>query len=167
MAQSTLHPALAAVTERVVARSRLSRATYLQQIAAAATQGVQRNALSCTNLAHGFAAFPANDKLILKEQKKPSVAIVTSYNDMLSAHQPYADYPALIKDAVREGSAPSASSPAACRPCATASRRASRAWSCRCSRATPSPCPPPWRCRTACSTPRCASACATRSCRAC
>jgi phosphogluconate dehydratase len=102
MAQSTLHPALAAVTERVVARSRLSRATYLQQIAAAATQGVQRNALSCTNLAHGFAAFPANDKLILKEQKKPSVAIVSSYNDMLSAHQPFEYFPKVIKDAVRE-----------------------------------------------------------------
>ncbi|HEY5802062.1 MAG TPA: dihydroxy-acid dehydratase, partial [Burkholderiaceae bacterium] len=100
-----LHPVLAEVTARVVARSRLSRATYLAQLDAANKQGVQRGALSCTNLAHGFAAFPVNDKLILKEQKKASVAIVSSYNDMLSAHQPYEQFPKIIKDAVREAGA--------------------------------------------------------------
>jgi phosphogluconate dehydratase len=63
---------------------------------------VQRGTLACTNLAHGFAAFPANDKLKLREQKQPSVAIVSSYNDMLSAHQPFEYFPKVIKDAVRE-----------------------------------------------------------------
>ena len=97
-----LHPVIVEVTERIKSRSQASRAAYLAQIEHARRQGVQRGALSCTNLAHGFAAFPANDKLSLKEQKKPSIAIVSSYNDMLSAHQPYFTYPEIIKQAVRE-----------------------------------------------------------------
>ena len=97
-----LHPVVESVTERIVKRSRASRAAYLAHLDAARIQGVQRGALSCTNLAHGFAAFPANDKLKLKEAKKPSVAIVSSYNDMLSAHQPFDTFPAIIKDAVRK-----------------------------------------------------------------
>src|SRR3546814_11043505 len=68
---------------------------------AAKQAGVQRSTLSCTNLAPGFAAFPANDKLVLKQQRQPSVAIVSSYNDMLSAHQPFDRFPAIIKAAVR------------------------------------------------------------------
>ena len=78
-----LHPVVESVTARIIARSRPSRGAYLAHLDAARIQGVQRGALSCTNLAHGFAAFPANDKLSLKEYKKPSVAIVSSYNDML------------------------------------------------------------------------------------
>ncbi|MCA1854718.1 phosphogluconate dehydratase [Massilia oculi] len=97
-----LHPVVEQVTNRIIQRSRASRAAYLAHLEAARVQGVQRGSLSCTNLAHGFAAFPANDKLKLKEYKKPSVAIVSSYNDMLSAHQPFETYPQLIKDAVRE-----------------------------------------------------------------
>ena len=97
-----LHPVVEQVTNRIIKRSRPSRAAYLAHMEAARVQGVQRGALSCTNLAHGFAAFPANDKLKLKEYKKPSVAIVSSYNDMLSAHQPFETYPQLIKQAVRE-----------------------------------------------------------------
>ena len=97
-----LHPVLSAITERIRQKSRDSRAVYLAQVAQAARQGVHRTALSCTNLAHGFAAFPANDKLVLKEQKKASLAIVSSYNDMLSAHQPFETFPALIKQAARE-----------------------------------------------------------------
>ena len=97
-----LHPVVEAVTERIIKRSRPSRTAYLAHLDAARMQGVQRGALSCTNLAHGFAAFPANDKLKLKEFKKPSVAIVSSYNDMLSAHQPFEAFPAIIKDAVRK-----------------------------------------------------------------
>ena len=97
-----LHPVVEQVTNRIIERSRVSRAAYLAHLEAARIQGVQRGALSCTNLAHGFAAFPANDKLKLRETKKPSVAIVSSYNDMLSAHQPFETYPQLIKDAVRE-----------------------------------------------------------------
>jgi phosphogluconate dehydratase len=96
-----LHPVLQAVTDRIIKRSRPSRSAYLAHLDAARVKGVQRTALSCTNLAHGFAAFPPNDKLKLKETKKPSVAIVSSYNDMLSAHQPFERFPAIIKDAVR------------------------------------------------------------------
>ena len=97
-----LHPVVESVTERIIKRSRASRAAYLAHMDAARIQGVQRGALSCTNLAHGFAAFPANDKLKLREDKKPSVAIVSAYNDMLSAHQPFEHFPAIIKQAVRD-----------------------------------------------------------------
>jgi phosphogluconate dehydratase len=97
-----LHPVVEQVTNRINKRSRPSRAAYLAHLDAARIPGVQRGALACTNLAHGFAAFPANDKLKLREQTKPSVAIISSYNDMLSAHQPFETFPKLIKDAVRE-----------------------------------------------------------------
>ena len=96
-----VHAAIAAVTARITARSTPSRNAYLRQIDAAKHDGVQRSALSCTNLAHGFAAFPAHDKLVLKQQKQPSIAIISSYNDMLSAHQPFEHFPQLIKSAVR------------------------------------------------------------------
>ncbi|HYD80677.1 MAG TPA: phosphogluconate dehydratase [Paucimonas sp.] len=98
----SLHPVIAKVTERIVERSRPTRAAYLERVEAARRKGAQRGALSCTNLAHGFAAFPAHDKLVLKQQKQPSVAIVSAYNDMLSAHQPYEYFPRLIKEAVRK-----------------------------------------------------------------
>jgi phosphogluconate dehydratase len=95
------HPTLEAVTKRVVARSLPYRHTYLSRLDAARRQGVHRGALACTNLAHGFAAFPANDKLKLRQQVAPSVAIVSAYNDMLSAHQPFERFPRIIKQAVR------------------------------------------------------------------
>jgi phosphogluconate dehydratase len=98
----SLHPVIAKVTERIAERSRQTRAAYLERLDAARRNGPLRGTLSCTNLAHGFAAFPANDKLVLKQHKQPSVAIVSAYNDMLSAHQPYEHFPKLIKDAVRE-----------------------------------------------------------------
>jgi phosphogluconate dehydratase len=97
-----LHPVVEQVTNRIIKRSRPSRQAYLAHLDAARVKGVQRSVLACTNLAHGFAAFPANDKLKLREAKQPSVAIVSSYNDMLSAHQPFEHYPKVIKDAVRE-----------------------------------------------------------------
>lgn len=89
------------VTERIIARSQPYRSAYLERIEIARRQDVQRGALSCTNLAHGFAAFPVNDKLRLKQDKDLSVAIISSYNDMLSAHQPFENFPKIIKDAVR------------------------------------------------------------------
>ncbi|MFT5591134.1 MAG: phosphogluconate dehydratase [Bradyrhizobium sp.] len=98
----TLHPVLTSVTDRIIERSRPSRGAYLARMEAALQQGVQRNALSCTNLAHGFAAFPANDKLALRQARLPSVAIISAYNDMLSAHQPFERFPQLIKDAARK-----------------------------------------------------------------
>ncbi|NRR33210.1 phosphogluconate dehydratase [Oxalobacteraceae bacterium] len=97
-----LHPVLETVTARIIERSKPSRGAYLAHLEAARLKGVQRGALACTNLAHGFAAFPANDKLSLRELKKPNVAIVSAYNDMLSAHQPFETFPKIIKDAVRE-----------------------------------------------------------------
>jgi hypothetical protein len=97
-----VHPVVDKVTQRIIQRSRPSRQAYLAHLDAARVKGVQRGTLACTNLAHGFAAFPANDKLKLREQKQPSVAIVSSYNDMLSAHQPFEYFPKVIKDAVRE-----------------------------------------------------------------
>ena len=97
-----LHSVIATVTQRIVTRSAPYRNAYLSRLEHARREGVQRGALSCTNLAHGFAAFPANDKLALRQDKKPSVAIVSAYNDMLSAHQPFERYPQLIKLAVRD-----------------------------------------------------------------
>jgi phosphogluconate dehydratase len=92
---------IAAVTARIVARSQPYRSAYLTRLDLAQSKGVHRGTLACTNLAHGFAAFPANDKLVLKQQKAPSVAIVSAYNDMLSAHQPFEHFPAVIREAVR------------------------------------------------------------------
>jgi len=97
----SLNATLASVTRRIAERSRPYRTAYLARLDAARHQGVQRGALSCTNLAHGFAAFPANDKLKLKQDRAASVAIVSSYNDMLSAHQPFERFPQIIKEAIR------------------------------------------------------------------
>jgi phosphogluconate dehydratase len=97
----SLHPVVSSVTERIIEKSRSTRQAYLERLEVAHGSGVQRSALSCTNLAHGFAAFPQNDKMVLRQQKQPSVAIVSAYNDMLSAHQPFERFPQIIKDAVR------------------------------------------------------------------
>ena len=100
-----LHPRVGAVTERIRERSRESRAAYLERIAAQAAREPARKRLSCTNLAHGFAASAAPDKQALKELRWPNLAIVTAYNDMLSAHQPYERFPGLIRAAAREAGA--------------------------------------------------------------
>ncbi|MDB5855412.1 MAG: phosphogluconate dehydratase [Herminiimonas sp.] len=94
--------ALTAVTARIIQRSSPYRTAYLERLDAAHRRGVQRGSLGCTNLAHGFAAFPVNDKLKLKQLKDPSIAIVSAYNDMLSAHQPFERFPDVIRKAVRE-----------------------------------------------------------------
>ncbi len=96
-----LHPTLAKVTDRIVARSREGRARYLDLIARARDAGVNRAALSCGNLAHGFAA-SGEDKAALRGGKALNIGIVTAYNDMLSAHQPYGTYPDRIKIWARE-----------------------------------------------------------------
>ena len=97
-----LHPAIASVTQRVVERSARTRRLYLERLDVAAGQGPQRAALSCGNLAHAFAACGDGDKRELKGGRGPNIGIVTSFNDMLSAHQPYEAYPRLIKEAVRQ-----------------------------------------------------------------
>jgi phosphogluconate dehydratase len=98
----TLHPTLEKVTQKIISRSRQSRAVYLERLELMRQQQVRRTGLSCTNLAHGFAAFENHDKLVLKALRRPNLAIVSAYNDMLSAHQPFQHFPAIIKQAVRE-----------------------------------------------------------------
>lgn len=96
-----LHATVEKVTERVIKRSESSRSAYLAQIEAARSQQTTRTRLSCTNIAHAVAAVPANDKLVLHAERAPNLGIVTSYNDMLSAHQPFETFPERIKSAVR------------------------------------------------------------------
>jgi phosphogluconate dehydratase len=93
---------LAEVTAQIIARSAAKRAPYLRRIEAAANQKPQRRALGCANQAHGFAACAPGDKANLRAGDGPSLAIVTAYNDMLSAHQPYERFPDLIRAAARE-----------------------------------------------------------------
>ncbi|WP_281300577.1 MULTISPECIES: phosphogluconate dehydratase [unclassified Iodidimonas] len=96
-----VHDTLQEVTTRIRERSLDRRTDYLERIEAARQQGPNRGTLSCGNLAHGFAA-AEDDKPALKADKSPNIAIVSSYNDMLSAHQPYQRFPNLIKLAARE-----------------------------------------------------------------
>jgi phosphogluconate dehydratase len=100
-----IHVRVREVTERIRERSREGRADYLARMDGARLRGSARAGLSCTNLAHGFAASDAPDKEALKRMRWPNVAIVSAYNDMLSAHQPLERYPALIKRAAREAGA--------------------------------------------------------------
>ena len=100
-----LQAAVSAVTERIRARSHDSRREYLERMSQAGRDGSARARLSCTNLAHGFAAAPPADKQALRQMKWPNIGIVTAYNDMLSAHQPFERYPALIRAAAREAGA--------------------------------------------------------------
>lgn len=93
------------VTERIIKRSEKTRNSYVKRMQDAETAGPVRHALSCGNLAHGFAACDKNDKEELKKQLKPNIAVVSSYNDMLSAHQPYERFPKIIKEAARANGA--------------------------------------------------------------
>jgi phosphogluconate dehydratase len=98
---TALHPVVAGVTERIVRRSAPSRRAYLDLIARERESGIDRPILSCGNLAHGFAA-AGEDKAAIRSGRAMNIAIVTAYNDMLSAHQPYARYPEAIKLYARE-----------------------------------------------------------------
>ncbi|WP_064440734.1 phosphogluconate dehydratase [Hoyosella altamirensis] len=98
-----INPTVTAVTERIAERSRDTRTAYLERIRAAASQGPARGKLGCTNLAHGFAAVEPVGKDLLRRSFKPNIAIVSSYNDMLSAHKPFESYPRRIKEAVIDG----------------------------------------------------------------
>ncbi len=90
------------VTERIARRSHDTRERYLDQVRAYGERRPRREHLSCGNLAHGFAACDTDDKEALGGVAKSNIAIVSAYNDMLSAHQPLERFPALIKQAVRE-----------------------------------------------------------------
>lgn len=98
---SKLHATIEAVTARVIERSNLGRQAYLAMIAKQRDAGVNRPVLSCGNLAHGFAA-SGEDKAVLRDGKAMNIGIVTAYNDMLSAHQPYGRYPEQMKIFARE-----------------------------------------------------------------
>jgi phosphogluconate dehydratase len=103
--QGAVDPTLLEVTERVTERSRESRAAYIDQVRRAKAEGPQRHVLSCGNLAHGAAACAVAEKRDLLAHVKPNLAIVSAYNDILSAHQPLGDYPALLKTAAAESGA--------------------------------------------------------------
>ena len=98
----SLNSVVSSVTQRVIRRSASLRSDYLQQLASDQNNRPERGKLSCGNLAHGFAACGSGDKDSLRLVQAANMAIVTAYNDMLSAHQPYADYPDKIKCALRE-----------------------------------------------------------------
>ena len=97
-----MHPRVLEVTERLIARSRATREAYLTLIRGAASDGPQRGKLQCANFAHGVAGCGAEDKNSLRMMNAANVAIVSSYNDMVSAHQPYEHFPEQIKQALRE-----------------------------------------------------------------
>jgi len=90
------------ITQRIIDRSKASRGAYLEKIAGEKSTTVHRANLSCGNLAHGFAACGKDDKATLRGVNHSDVAIISAYNDMLSAHQPYQTYPEIIKAAVKE-----------------------------------------------------------------
>ncbi|QYK40258.1 MAG: phosphogluconate dehydratase [Paracoccaceae bacterium] len=96
----SLHPSIARVTDRIRKRSERPRGDYLDRMARAAASGPARAHLSCGNQAHAYAAM-GTDKAALATARAPNIGIVTAYNDMLSAHQPYEDFPRLIRAAAR------------------------------------------------------------------
>ncbi|MCH4544376.1 phosphogluconate dehydratase [Rhizobium changzhiense] len=96
------HARISAITDRIVERSKPSRERYLERLRAAASQGVARSVLGCANLAHGFAVCSPADKDALAGDRIPNLGIITAYNDMLSAHQPFETYPAIIREAAAE-----------------------------------------------------------------
>jgi len=97
-----MHSVIQQVTDRIIARSQVSRAIYLKRVEQARMKGPHRGALACGNLAHGFAACNAQEKADLRSLIKANIGIISSYNDMLSAHQPYEAYPAVIKQAIAD-----------------------------------------------------------------
>ncbi|MFA9231715.1 MAG: phosphogluconate dehydratase [Microgenomates group bacterium] len=96
----SLHPTIAKVTERIERRSRATRDAYLDRMRRAGLDGPARAHLSCGNQAHAYASTGV-DKAAMAQARVPNIGIVTAYNDMLSAHQPYEDFPKLIRETAR------------------------------------------------------------------
>nr|CAD6424927.1 phosphogluconate dehydratase [Rhizobium sp. Q54] len=96
------HSQIEAITARIVERSKPRREAYLDRVRSAISRGPHRAVLSCGNLAHGFAACSPSDKRDLAGDVVPNLGIITAYNDMLSAHQPYETFPAIIREAAKE-----------------------------------------------------------------
>ena len=97
----SVNATISAVTEKIIERSRQPRRRYLEKIDAAIALTPKRKALGCANIAHGFAACSPHDENALRNGNAPNLAIVTAYNDMLSAHQPFETYPNMIREAAR------------------------------------------------------------------
>ena len=94
--------AVVEVTQRIRERSAASRAAYLKRVDAAIHRPRGSDRMGCANVAHAFAALPANDKFRVVAERSPHIAVVTAYNDMLSAHQPYESFPNIIRDEARK-----------------------------------------------------------------
>src|SRR6187402_1918240 len=96
-----LNPVVQAVTQRIRERSAGSRSAYLARLDEAAARDRGADRMGCANVAHAFAGLPANDKFRVVAERAPNIAIVNTYNDMLSAHTPLGAYPAMVKDEAR------------------------------------------------------------------
>ena len=106
MNSSPIHPKLAEITERIIERSRPTREKYLAKIRSAKQMGrLERNQLGCSNLAHGYASMPKSIKIEMLQDTVPNLGIITAYNDMVSAHQPFKDFPDQIKDEAQKNGA--------------------------------------------------------------
>ena len=103
---TSIHPNIAEVTERVIKRSKSTRDAYLEVTRSFhSDDGVARAGLGAGNQAHAYAGCALHDKQVLMGARWPNIGIVTAYNDMLSAHAPYAGYPEIIKQAARDNGA--------------------------------------------------------------
>ena len=97
-----IHPTVSAITARIAERSRPTRSAYVAQLHAAANRERSTDRMGCANLAHAVAGIPLDDRFKVVTERAPNIAIVTAYNDMLSAHTPFKTYPDLIKDEARK-----------------------------------------------------------------
>ena len=99
MNPTPIHPKLAEITERIIERSRPTREKYLAKIRSAKQwEGWSATSSGCSNLAHGYASMPKSIKIEMLQDTVPNLGIITAYNDMVSAHQPFKDFPDQIKD---------------------------------------------------------------------
>ena len=97
-----VHPTVSAITARIIERSRPTRSAYVAQIHATASRARSTDRMGCANLAHAVAGIPLDDRFKVVTERAPNIAIITAYNDMLSAHAPFKNYPDLIKDEARK-----------------------------------------------------------------
>ena len=100
--QAMLHTTVQHITDRIIERSRPGRSAYLARLSSASTRDANPDRMGCANLAHALAGAPLDDRFKIVTEKAPNIGIVTSYNDMLSAHVPLLRYPELIKDEARK-----------------------------------------------------------------
>jgi len=100
-----IHPTVSAITARIIERSQPTRSAYVAHLHAAASRVRSTDRMGCANLAHAVAGIPLDDRFKVVTERAPNIAIVTAYNDMLSAHSPFKTYPDLIKDEARKNGA--------------------------------------------------------------